>query len=258
MDLETIYNEDCLETMSKMDERSVDVVLTSPPYNTSRKSATNLDNHEARYEEYGDCLTDEEYTEWSIKIFEGFDKVLKPNGCVLYNMSYSSENTWLLWNLVAALQQRTNFVVADCIVWKKKSALPNNTSSNKLTRICEFVFVFCRKDEFATFNCYKGESSTRTTGQTMYANVFNYVDAPNNDYSCPIHKATYSTILCRKLLGVYSKEGDVVYDPFMGVGTTAIACVRDKRRWIGSEISERYCKWAENRIKIESSQLRLF
>lgn len=173
-------------------------------------------------------------------------------------MSYSSENTWLLWNLIAEIQKKTNFIVADCIVWKKKSALPNNTSSNKLTRLCEFVFIFCRKNEFNTFNCYKGVTSERKTGQTMYANVFNYIEAPNNDENCPIHKATYSSLFVRKLLKLYSKEGDVVYDPFMGTGTTAIGCIREKRQYVGSELSERYCDWAQKRIKLETQQLTLF
>ena len=148
--------------------------------------------------------------------------------------------------------------MAECIIWKKQSALPNNTNYNKLTRLCEFVFVFCRKGELETFKCYKGESSKRQNGQIMYNNHFNFIEAPNNDENCPIHKATYSSILCRKLLQLYSKEGDIVYDPFMGTGTTAIGCIRDKRHYIGSELSPRYCEWAKKRIQIETSQMSLF
>lgn len=257
IELNKIYNEDCIESMKRLHD--INIVLTSPPYNTSRKGATDLSTHQCRYETYEDALTDEEYIDWTCKLFDGFNAILSKDGSVLYNLSYSSENTWLLWNLVAEIQKRTNFIVADCIIWKKKSALPNNTSPNKLTRICEFVFVLCRKNEFETFKCYKEVTSQREkTGQTMYSNVFNFLEAPNNDESCPIHKATYSTLLCRKLLKLYSQEEDVVYDPFMGTGTTAIACIREKRNYIGSELSERYCQWAENRIKIETSQLTLF
>ena len=92
----------------------------------------------------------------------------------------------------------------------------------------------------------------------MYKNVFNFLEAPNNDEVCPIHKATYSTILCRKLMLLYSKEGDVIYDPFMGTGTTAIACIKERRNYIGSEISKRYCEWAKKRILNETRQLSLF
>ena len=256
MELNKIYNEDCLVTMQKIHD--VDCILTSPPYNTSRKGATDLSTHQCRYETYEDAMTDKEYTDWTISLFNGFDSILKTNGSVLYNMSYSSENTILLWNLVADIQRNTNFVVADCIIWKKKSALPNNVSSNKLTRICEFIFVFCRKSELSSFNCYKGITSTRETGQKMYENVFNFIEAPNNDENCPIHKATYSSLLCRKLLLLYTKKDAVVYDPFMGTGTTAIACCKEKRYYIGSEISERYCEWANKRVSLMTRQLTLF
>ena len=256
LELNKIYNEDCLVTMQKLN--GVDCVLTSPPYNTQGHHGSDMSKYQQLYEDYLDNMTDELYSKWTCSLFEGFNRTLKNNGCVLWNISYSSKQPWVLWNLIADIQSKTNFIVADCIVWKKQSALPNNVSPNKLTRICEFVFVFCRKNEFMTFNCYKGVTSERKNGQTMYKNVFNFIEAPNNDGSCPIHKATYSTELCGKLLLLYTKEGDVVYDPFMGTGTTAIACHRGKRKWIGSEISKNYCEYANRRIAADTSQLSLF
>ena len=255
MELNRIYNEDCFLTMHGLED--VDVILTSPPYNTSRKSGK-LDDNSIRYEEFDDSRSDEEYIDWTCKLFVGFDDVLKKNGCVLYNLSYSSENVALMWKTVNAVMERTPFTIADSIVWKKPSAIPNNRSANKLTRICEFIFVFCRKTEIDTFCCYKEIESRCPTGQPNYKNYFNFVEAPNNDENCPIHKATYSSLLCRKLLLLYSKEGDLVYDPFMGTGTTAIACIKEKRKYVGSELSKRYCAWAEKRIKNETSQLSLW
>ena len=257
MEIDKIYNEDCIETMKRLQD--IDVVLTSPPYNTSRKGSS-LDNADVniRYDEFDDCRPNEEYIAWTNDIFNAFDKTLKPNGCILYNLSYSSENIALMWLTVASVMQNTPFTIADCIIWKKKSAAPNSESTNKLTRICEFVFVFCRKTELSTFNCYKEKGVQRPNGQQHYKNYFNFLEAPNNDEVCPIHKATYSTILCRKLMLLYSKEGDTIYDPFMGTGTTAIACIREKRNYVGSELSERYVEWANNRIWQESRQLSLF
>lgn len=252
-----IYNEDCMKTME--DLRDVDVVITSPPYNTSRKgSSLDAADVNIRYDEFDDCRPNEEYIAWTNDIFNAFDKTLKPNGCILYNLSYSSENIALMWLTVASVMQNTPFTIADCIIWKKKSAAPNSESTNKLTRICEFVFVFCRKTELSTFNCYKEKGVQRPNGQQHYKNYFNFLEAPNNDEVCPIHKATYSTILCRKLMQLYSKEGDTIYDPFMGTGTTAIACIREKRNYVGSELSPRYIDWAEKRIKREHQQLSLF
>ena len=235
----------------------IDCVLTSPPYNTSRKSGK-LEDNSIRYETFDDTKTDEEYIDWTCELFNAFDKCLKANGCVLYNLSYSSENVALMWKAVNAVMERTPFTIADSIIWKKPSAIPNNRSQNKLTRICEFVFVFCRKTEIDTFFCYKEIESRCPSGQPNYKNYFNFIEAPNNDENCPIHKATYSTLLCRKLMLLYTKEGDTIYDPFMGTGTTAVACHKEKRNYIGSEISERYVAWAEKRIKNEVSQLSLF
>lgn len=260
MELNKIYCEDCIKTMSdNIDRRSIDVILTSPPYNTSRKGSalTNADSN-IRYDVFNDCRPNEEYIAWTNDVFNGFDKVLKPNGSVLYNLSYSSENIALMWLTVASIIENTPFTIADCIVWKKKSATPNSESTNKLTRICEFVFVLCRKDELDSFNCYKEKGICRPNGQQHYKNYFNFIEAPNNDENCPFHKATYSSVLCRKLLLLYSQVGGVIYDPFMGTGTTAIACIRENRNYIGSELSQRYCEWAERRIKNEKSQLTLF
>ena len=252
-----IYNEDCMKTMEEL--RDVDVVITSPPYNTSRKgSSLDAADVNIRYDEFDDCRPNEEYIAWTNDIFNAFDKTLKPNGCILYNLSYSSENIALMWLTVASVMQNTPFTIADCIIWKKKSAAPNSESTNKLTRICEFVFVFCRKTELSTFNCYKEKGVQRPNGQQHYKNYFNFLEAPNNDEVCPIHKATYSTILCRKLMLLYSKEGDTIYDPFMGTGTTAIACIREKRNYVGSELSPRNIDWAEKRINREHQQLTLF
>ena len=258
METNVIYNEDCLKTMwGQIDERSVDIVLTSPPYNTSR-SSSKLDPYSFRYDSYSDSLTDEEYTEFICKCFEGYDRILKSNGSVLFNVSYSSENTSLVWNLISDIQRNTSFTVADCIVWKKRYAIPNNVSPNKLSRLCEFVFVLCRKNEETTFSMNKSVDSTSKKGQTIYSNVFNFIEAPNNDGACNLNKATFSSSLVRKLLIMYAKEGDIVYGSFMGTGTTAIGAIKENMRYIGSELSAAQCEFAEQRIKNETSQLSLF
>lgn len=256
MKLNEIYNEDCLITMDKI---KCDLVLTSPPYNTSRKGSS-LDNACAnvRYDEFDDCKTDEEYIDWTISIFKGFDKCLNENGAILYNLSYSSENTYLMWLVIAEIITKTNFIVADKIVWKKPSTSPNSCSPNKLTRICEDVFVFCRKSEINTFHMNKEISSVRKTGQKAYKNYFNFIEAKNNDGSNDIHKATFSSELVRKLLRLYAKPDSVCYDPFMGTGTTACGCIVEKINYVGSEISARYVEYAEKRITQVLAQTCLF
>ena len=254
-----IFNEDCLITMNKMDEKIIDAIITSPPYNTSRKgSSLNNACSNIRYDDFNDCKTDDEYISWTIDIFNAYDKVLKTNGVILYNLSYSSENTHLMWLVVAEIMKQTNFLVADNIIWKKPNTSPNSCSSNKLTRLCEYIFVFCRKNEFETFECNKEVSSLRKTGQVAYKNYFNFIEAKNNDGSNDIHKATYSSELVRKLLLLYVKKNSLVYDSFIGTGTTAIACIIEKINYIGSEISNRYVEIAEKRILNYKNQITLF
>lgn len=165
-----IYNEDCLPGMKKIPNKSIDNVLTSPPYNIIRPNST-----DRGYDLYKDGMSNEEYSKWTCDIFSEFDRILKENGCVLWNMSYGSENTECMSLTVADIIRNTNFTLADIIVWKKNSATPNNVSKNKLTRICEYVYVFCRKSEFMTFTTNKKILKQRDSGQDIYENVFNFI-----------------------------------------------------------------------------------
>ncbi len=259
MDIE-IFNEDCIKTLERFikDNVKVNLILSSPPYNTGRPafSEKSLKSYEGRYDIHFDMKTQDEYIDWTVNLFNNFNNILNKNGVVLWNVSYGSDSTvnnegiGLIWLVIADIIRRTDFVVADRIIWKKKSALPNNASQNKLTRIVEDVFVFCRKDEYDTFQCNKGLSSVSPiTGQTYYKNVFNYVEAANNDGANDLNKATYSSELCEKLLSIYAFDNDIVYDPFIGTGTTAVACKKLGLNCYGSEISERQVEYANKRLR---------
>lgn len=230
------------------------VVLTSPPYNTSRNAnginrQDRIDKLESRYDIYLEERNVDEYCQWTCDVLNSLDKVLNKNGVVLYNMSYGGENPDQIWRTINDIIVKTNFTCADTIIWKKNSALPNNTSSNKLTRICEFVFVLCRKDEYKTFQSNKQITKIRDTGQKYYENVFNFIEAKNNDGTCKLNKATFSSDLVLKLLNMYAKQDDIVYDCFMGTGTTAVGCIKYGCKYIGSELSQAQCEFARDRIE---------
>lgn len=254
--IDKIYNTDCIEFMRGLTDVKINCIMTSPPYNTCRpyNDEHSRKTFSGRYDVYLEEKTPDEYIAWTTEIFNLFDKILYTNGCVLYNISYGSDgsaensNFDTVWRVISHIIEETPFTVADRIIWKKSCALPNNTSKNKLTRICEDVFVFCRKSEYLTFNCNKEVSSIRDTGQLMYKNYFNYIEARNNDGACDLNKATYSTDLVVPLLKLYCKPGDIIYDPFMGTGTTAVAAKALCMHYIGTELSEAQCKYAENRI----------
>lgn len=256
MEYNKIFNEDCRTTISKLPDKCVDVVLTSPFYNTNMKAKGGrlitdgkTGNEYARYDKFVDVMSNEDYRRFTVGLFNGYGKILKENGVVLYNISYGNENSECMFLTVSDILTKTDFTIGDVITWKKKSALPACLSPNKLTRITEFVFVFCRKEEYKTYHSNKKVVSERKTGQKMYNNLFNFIEAPNNDGVNGLNGATYSTELCDKLLRIYGKIGGVVYDSFMGTGTTAVAAKRLGMKYLGSEISEKQCEYAENRLK---------
>lgn len=243
-----IFNEDCLVTMSKMDYKSVDIVLTSPPYNMTYRKGGYADKTK-RYDEYNDWKTEEEYIDWTISLFNKFDLVLKENGVILYNFSYSIENPSLPYILMSSIISRTNFTIADTIIWKKSNSIPHPASYNRLNRIVEFIFVICRKPEIKTFTCNKKVVKTSLKGQNYYEIIDNFIIAKNNDGPSELNKATYSTELCEKLLTIYGDEGYIVYDPLIGTGTTAFAAKKLKMNYIGSEISKSQVEYCEKRLK---------
>lgn len=256
-----INNEDCFKTIQKIQDqgRKVGLVLTSPPYNTGRNSTDSKrrNAHEVRYDIHLDNMTDSEYLDWTTALFHGFDSILRKNGVVLYNMSYGTDikNTKedykpneIMYKVISKILSDTAFTIADTIVWKKSTALPNNTSKNKLTRLCEFVYVFVRKSELKSFDTAKKVKSVAKTGQRYYENIYNFVEARNNDGANKLNKATFSSELVLKLLDMYYTKG-VVFDPFLGTVSTGVACEMLGIKWLGSEISTAQCEYARKRLE---------
>lgn len=249
-ELNHIYNENCFETMKKMAENNikVDVILTSPPYNMSKKRKGGFADS-GRYDLYKDNLEEEDYLKWTVDLFNKFDLILYNQRSIIYNFSYSIENPSLPYKLVTEIVQNTNFDIVDTIIWKKKCGLPFPANGKRLSRNWEYVFVFVRKDEVNTYeNNRRVKSVSEKTNQKYYEAIYNFVDAKNNDGKCPYNQATYSTELCDKLLDIYTQDNWIVYDPFMGSGTTAVSCKKRNLNYIGSEISSQQVEYANQRI----------
>lgn len=251
------YNQDCVKNMERMASKNykVDLILTSPPYATSRskvKTQKALDTYNRRYDICLDDLDEKHYSAWTVNIFNHIDQCLSKDGVVLWNVSYGNENPSVMWLAMADIIRETNFMIADTIIWKKSAALPNNVG-NKLTRICEWVFVLCRKSEYKTYRINKKVKSVREdTGQKYYENIYNFIEAKNNDGATSLNKATYSSELCLQLLNLYATNNTIVYDPFMGTGTTAIACdifcPQDTMTCIGTELSPAQVQFSKDRL----------
>lgn len=236
-----IYNGDCLKILPSINKK-VNVVLTSPPYNTQR----NLKDR--GYDFYKDGISNDNYLFFSEKVFKLYENILQKNGVILYNFSYGNENPILMFELINKILKNTDFTIADIIIWKKKNAMPNNMSHNKLTRIVEFIFVIVRKIEYKTFQSNREISSIRKNGQKTYKIEYNFIEAKNNDGPNPYNKSTFSTELCENLLKRYAKPNDLILDNFSGVGTTLIAAMNLGLDFIGIELSEKQFNYSTKRI----------
>ena len=250
-------NEDCLTTINKIKEqgKKINLVITSPPYNKSRHSSQSkkmkqMETYNSMYDGYDDTMDNEDYYNWQCNIINKIDEILSENGVILYNLSYSNENPDCMWGLIENIRHKTNFMIAEQITWLKKSALPQNVSHNKLTRLTEYIFVLCRKNEYKTYITNKKVTKENSKGQKYYENIYNVIKAPNNDGPCNLNKATFSSDMVLELLKIYARPNSIIYDPFMGTGTTGIGVEKYGNGCIciGSEISEKQVEYSKERL----------
>jgi DNA modification methylase len=247
MTINQIYNQSNMETMLQMPDSFVDGIITSPPYNfTSKRKDVYYNNGYSNL----DCLTEEQYIQTRIEEFRQFQRILKDEGVILYNISYHNENPILPLLLITEVHKQTDLTVADMISWKKSHSIPFQTSPTKLSRIVEQVYVIVKKDRLHTFKTNKEVSKiNEKTGQKFYKGYNNLIEAKNNDGIICDLKASYSTELVSKLIDIYFPKQSVIYDPFSGIGTTSVACKKLGLNYIGSEINEKFWKIGNDRLK---------
>ena len=145
-----IFNEDCFITMDEhINENTIDCVLTSPPYNMTKRKGGISDS--GRYDVYFDWKSEDEYIEFSVNLFKKFDRIIKPNCTILYNLSFSKENPILPTLVISEIHKQTVWTLVDKIIWEKNSAIPSPADRLHHTRKCEMIYVFARKQEKETF-----------------------------------------------------------------------------------------------------------
>lgn len=233
-----IFNENNTDTMSRMPDKSISGIITSPPYNiTTKRKDMYYDNG---YSD-NDNLSQDEYIEVRLKEFKEFSRIIEDKGVICYNISYHNENPILPTLLMTKIHQETDLTIADIITWKKSNSIPFQTSPTKLSRICELVYVIVKKEHLHDFTTNKQVSKlNEKTGQKFYKNYTNLIEAKNNDgVKCKL-KASFSEEFVSKLIDIYFPVESVVYDPFMGIGTTARACKKLGRYYIGSELDKEH------------------
>lgn len=239
MENNKIYNEDCLETLARMDDNSIDLVVTSPPYNKSFYTSDKrhkIWQSTIAYDCCSDNMKPQEYEDWQKTIIRECLRVLKPSGSLFYN-----HKDILVDGVIISPKYVYDFNVHQQIIWDRGSSLANDP--HYFQPITEYIYWIVKDKKQFFFD--KSKSVFRQNIWRM-----------NVDKNP--HPAPFPYIMAANIINCCSKEGDIVYDPFMGSGTTALACVKLGRHYIGSEISEKYVSMANEKIRIEKSQLTLF
>jgi site-specific DNA-methyltransferase (adenine-specific) len=251
-----IFLEDCISTLARLKDKSISGIITSPPYNINTERSDCYYNNGYSHL---DGLTEDDYIKTRLMEFKEFSRVVDDRGVICYNISYAKENPILPTLLISEIHKSTDLTVADIISWKKPHAIPFQTSATKLSRITELIYIIVKKEHLHDFQTNKQVSKVNSkTGQKFYKNYTNLIEARNNDgYDCQL-KASYSQDLVDQLISIYFPSGSLIYDPFIGIGTTALSCIRNGLEYLGSEITKEHYDIANKRIiELKSSHVVL-
>lgn len=266
MELNKIYNMDCLEGMKGLvEDEAIDVVVTSPPYNIG-----------VNYNSYSDNKEKEDYLEWFLEITKELKRVLKDNGSFFLNVGGKPSDP--LWPLEIALHCAEVFTLQNTIYWIKSISISKKeagkyphilqdlsvghfkpvNSSRFLNNCCEYIFHFTKHGDVEIDKLSIGVEYQDKSNQKRWKSAKEVRDRGNTWFipyktirSSRSHPSTFPVKLpamCIKLHGLSRTK--VVLDPFMGIGATAIACCKLNVNYSGFEVDEEY-------IKISSEQIAL-
>ena len=238
MKTDHIYNEDCLTTLARIPSNSIDLVVTSPPYNKNHwlrnKSATNGGRRVIAYDSILDDMPQDEYVKQQKQVLNECLRVIKPEGSIFYN------HTDILHKHSTIHPTYVHdFPVKQILIWDRTNT-PKLDGSYFLP-VSEWIF-WIKKTHDAKPKLNRGRMA-------FQKNIIKIPPAVKND-----HPAPFPLSLANNFILGCTEIGDVVLDPYMDSGTTAIACVLNDRRYIGSEISHEYHQAALKRIEANQAQ----
>lgn len=205
---------DCLKELKKIPDKSIDVVFTSPPYNRKRND---------KYIEYDDRIDD--YFGFLCSFTDELFRVT--SGPIFINIQKNYYNKSDVFKYIGKYADK----ITEIIVWEKTNPLP--ASGFSITNAYEFFIVL--------------SSKALKSNKTYTKNVIS--SSVNSNTTLPEIKAVMKQEVSDYFIERFTKEGNVVLDPFMGTGTTGVSCRKYNRDFIGIEISERYFEIAKERIE---------
>ncbi len=227
------------EVIKKIPDASIDFILTDPPYNIGKHSTGNIslpgrtaiNNDIAEWD-----WVDLNLEEWA----DEFIRVLKPTGNLFIFTSYNQIGRW--YDCLDHKFDTSNFMV-----WHKTNPVPKIFKTGFLNS-CEMIFT-----------CWSKGHTWNFISQTEMHNFFESpICMKPERLSNPKHPAQKPVVLLKKLISIASNEGDIIFDPFMGVGSTGVAALDMNRKFIGVEIDKRYFDAAKQRIETMMEQNNQF
>ena len=243
-----VHYGECIRVLSKLPKEKVDLVLTDPPYNASN-GGINLPNNKtggAYYkvnEEWDKFETYEDYLEFTREWITEVDRVLKPKGSIMVCCSFHN-----LSEVILALKEK-KYKFLNLITWKKTNPMPSITRRT-LTYSTEFVVWFAKGSKwqfnYKDMKKYNQGKQLRDVWEFSICNGGERIKRKDGRAAHPTQKPLE---LFKRLIEMSSEKRQIVLDPFIGSGTTAIAAEELKRRWIGIDNNKEYIKLANLRIR---------
>ncbi len=246
----------CIEIMSKLPENSIDVILTDPPYNASKGGVNLPDNKTggAYYkvnEEWDKFDKYSDYLDFTKKWVKAANRVLSENGTIMVCCSYHN-----IGEVIIALKE-LDYKPLNIITWRKPNAMPNITK-RMLTHSTEFVVWFVKGKNWV-FNYdkmkkYNYGKQLRDVWDFPSCQGPERIQGKDGRSAHPTQKPLK---LFKRLIEMASKEGQIILDPFIGSGTTAIASEELGRKWVGIDNNPKYIKIANERIEKYRKQKKI-
>lgn len=264
IELNKIYAGDSLDLLKKLDDNSVDLIITSPPYSTLKVYVDNPG------------ILANDYVEWFLPICNEICRVIKPTGSFILNINDKVEDGFrhpYVFDLISQIHKKTELKLFERLFWNKMKGLPNRSRFGDRV---EYIFWFAKQkgfkfniDEMRTKYSEKSIQRMKRPLKKRYSRRENEdnIDyknwSPNPLGALPTtlvnisseskriadnHIAVYPLELVNYFIKGSTEVGDLVLDPFIGTGTTAVSAKLLERNFLGFELQQEYIDIANKRI----------